>query len=132
MATKDPVGGTTEIKPEEHVVDLAAKEHWKKGNSLFEESKFDEAIKEYTEALKVDEKYADAYFNRALTERVINDFEAAKRDLETVIELQPKSADAPLLIGDMAESDNDLLGARYWYEKSLANNPGLCGGEEQA
>ena len=40
-----------------------------------------------------------------------------------VLELQPKSADAPLLIGDIAESNNDLLGARYWYEKSLANNP---------
>ncbi len=109
--------------PEAHVVDLAAKEHWKKGNSLFEESKFDEAIKEYNEALKVDDKYADAYFNRALTERVTNDFDGAKRDLEVVMTLQPKSADAPLLIGDIAESKNDLLGARYWYEKSLASNP---------
>ena len=122
MATKDP-GAAPEIKPEEHVVDVAAKEHWKKGNSLFEESKFTEAIAEYNEALKVDEKYADAYFNRALTERVTNDFEGAKRDLEVVLKLQPKSADAPLLIGDIAETANDLLGARFWYEKSLANNP---------
>ncbi len=107
----------------EHVVDMAAKEHWKKGNSFFEESKFDEAIAEYNEALKIDEKYADAYFNRALTERVMNNFDGAKHDLEVVISLQPKSADAPLLIGDIVESANDLLGARYWYEKSLANNP---------
>lgn len=106
-----------------HVVDIAAKEHWKKGNSLFEESKFSEAITEYNEALKIDEKYADAYFNRALTERVTNDFDGAKRDLETVLKLQPKSADAPLLIGDIAENANDLIAARGWYEKSLANNP---------
>ena len=104
-------------------VDPVAKEHWRKGNSLFEESKFEEAIKEYGEALKIDEKYADAYFNRALTERVINDFAAAKRDLEIVIDLQPESADAPLLIGDMAESNKDYIGARFWYEKSLTNNP---------
>lgn len=107
----------------EHVVDIAAKEHWKKGNAFFEESKFEDAIKEYNAALAIDERYPDAYFNRALTERVMNNFDAAKKDLEMVITLQPKSADAPLLIGDIAESGNDLIGARYWYEKSLANNP---------
>ena len=104
-------------------VNPAAKEHWKKGNALFEESKFAEAIEEYNEAIRTDEKYADAYFNRALTERVKNNFSAAKKDLEAVMELQPKSADAPLLIGDIAESNNDLLGARFWYEKSLACKP---------
>ncbi len=100
-----------------------AKDHWKKGNSLFEESKFADAIDEYNEALKIDSKYADAYFNRALTHRIMNNFDLAKKDLEVVMELQPKSPDAPLLIGDMAESNNDLLGARYWYEKSLSLNP---------
>ncbi len=104
-------------------VNPEAKEHWKKGNSFFEESKFEEAIKEYTEAIRVDKSYADAHFNRALTERVINDFTSARADLEKVLELQPKSYDAPLLIGDMAESKNDMLGARYWYERALANNP---------
>ncbi len=104
-------------------VDPQAKEHWKKGNALFEESKFEDAIKEYTEAMRVDKNYADAYFNRALTERVINDFQSARADLEKVLELQPKSYDAPLLIGDMAENKNDMLGARYWYERALANNP---------
>ena len=48
------------------LVDPAAKEHWKKGNSLFEANSFDEAIKEFTDAISVDKNYADAYFNRAL------------------------------------------------------------------
>jgi len=109
-----------DVKP---AVNPMAKDHWKRGNSLFEESKFSEAIQEYVEALKIDSQYADAYFNRALTHRIMNNFDAAKKDLEVVIQLQPRSADAPLLIGDMAESNNDLLGARYWYEKALANNP---------
>ncbi len=123
MAENKNPKGSGEGKQAEHVVDLAAKEHWKKGNAYFEESKFDDAINEYNEALKIDEKYADAYFNRALTERVINKLDEAKRDLETVISLQPKSADAPLLIGDIAENSNDLLSARYWYERSLSNDP---------
>ncbi len=100
-----------------------AKERWRKGNSLFEDSKFQEALAEFTEAIKVDPDYADAYFNRALTNRILNKFDEAKRDLETVMKIQPKSGDAPLLIGDMAESGNDLIGARVWYEKALANNP---------
>ncbi|MDE1869132.1 MAG: AAA family ATPase [Candidatus Micrarchaeota archaeon] len=108
------------VKPQ---VNPTAKEHWKKGNSFFEEGKFDDAIREYNEALTVEPKYADAYFNRALTHRVQNNFSAAKKDLEVVMELQPKSADAPLLIGDISESNNDFIGARFWYEKSLANNP---------
>jgi SpoVK/Ycf46/Vps4 family AAA+-type ATPase len=108
---------------EVHEVPIEAKEHWRKGNALFEESKFDEAINEYNEAMKIDPKYADAYFNRALTERLTQNFSAAKKDLEYVMELQPKSADAPLLIGDIAESNNDFTGAKYWYERSLANNP---------
>ncbi|MDE1833019.1 MAG: AAA family ATPase [Candidatus Micrarchaeota archaeon] len=104
-------------------VNPEAKEHWKKGNSLFEESKFEDAVGEFNEAIRVDKGYADAYFNRALTHRVMNNFSAARADLETVMELQPKSADAPLLIGDMAESENDYIEARRWYERSLANNP---------
>ena len=104
-------------------VNEQAKEHWRKGNSLFEQSKFQDAITEYNEALKIDPKYADAYFNRALTYRIMHDYDSAQKDLETVMKLQPKSADAPLLVGDMLESKNDFLGARFWYEKSLSNNP---------
>jgi len=92
-------------------------------NSLFESSKFDEAIVEFSEAIKIDPEYADAYFNRALTERITRNFDAAKDDLKKVMELQPSSPDAPLLFGDIEETNNDLLDARYWYEKSLSISP---------
>ena len=111
-STADPDRGS-----EVHEVPIEAKEHWRKGNALFEESKFEDAVKEYNEAMRIDSKYADAYFNRALTERLMQDYTAAKKDLEYVMELQPKSPDAPLLIGDIAESNNDYIGARYWYER---------------
>ena len=105
-------------------VDLNAKDHWKKGNSMFEASKFDDAIKEFDEAIRIDPKYADAYFNKALTERIIRNYDAAKADLEKVMGLQPSSPDAPLLLGDILESGNDLLGAKFWYEKSLKIDSG--------
>ncbi len=113
-----------ELKPQaQPKVNEQAVEHWKKGNANFEASKMEEAVAEYTEALKIDPKYADAYFNRALAYRINQDYESAKKDLETVIKLQPKSWDAPMLIGDILEANNDFIGARSWYEKALSNNP---------
>jgi len=105
--------GKREVNPE-------AKEHWRKGNSLFESSKFTDAITEFNLAIQIDPEYSDAYFNRALTERLMHKYEDAKADLQKVMELEPKSPDAPLLYGDMAEASNDLVGAKYWYEKSLS------------
>ncbi len=115
---KTPNGsqGKKEVNPQ-------AKEHWMRGNSFFDESKFNEAIKEYGEAIAIDKDYASAYFNRALNNTITKSFDAAKKDLQSVMELEPKSADAPLLMGDIAEQQDDLLGARFWYERSLANNP---------
>ena len=109
--------------PPKKPVDPVAKEHWRKGNSLFETKNYDGAIAEFTEAINIDNEYADAYFNRALAYRMKEDFSSAKKDLDKVMELEPKSADAPLLVGDIAETNNDLVGARFWYEKALANNP---------
>jgi SpoVK/Ycf46/Vps4 family AAA+-type ATPase len=115
-----------ESKPEapaEHVVTPETKELWRKGNALFEESKYEDALKAFTDAIAMDAKYADAYFNRALTYRILNDFASAKKDLQVVMELQPKSADAPLLMGDIAEGNEDLIGARFWFEKALSLKP---------
>ena len=123
MSDGTGTGAKAAVSPPPPAVNDAAKDHWRKGNALFESSKFQEAITEYNEALKIDAKYADAYFNRALTYRIMHDYESAQKDLEVVLKLQPKSADAPLLIGDILESKNDFLGARFWYEKSLSNNP---------
>lgn len=107
----------------EKAVNPEAKDHWKKGNGFFEDDEFEKAISEYNQAISIDPKYADAYFNKALTERIQKKYNEAREDLEKVILLQPSSYDAPLLIGDILESQKDYLEARMWYERSLAKNP---------
>ena len=107
----------------QHVVSSEAKEAWRHGNSLFEESKFEEAIEQYSSAINIDGEYADAYFNRSLNETMLHRYDDAKKDLQRVMELQPSSPDAPLLMGDIAEANNDLISARFWYEKSLSLKP---------
>jgi SpoVK/Ycf46/Vps4 family AAA+-type ATPase len=108
---------------EQHVVSREVKEFWRHGNSLFEESKFEEAIEQYTRAIELDGEYADAYFNRALNETMLHRYSEAKQDLQKVMELQPSSPDAPLLMGDISETNDDLISARFWYEKSLSLKP---------
>ncbi|MCL5434049.1 MAG: AAA family ATPase [Candidatus Marsarchaeota archaeon] len=119
----NPSDNKKDLKPEKKPVDPLAKEHWRKGNTLFESKDYDGAITEFTAAINIDKKYGDAYFNRALTYRMKEEYGLAKKDLDLIMELEPKSADAPLLIGDISEANNDLVGARFWYEKALANNP---------
>jgi len=101
----------------------AAKEHWKKGNTFFEERNLEEAIIEYNEALKIDGKYADAYFNKALTEYMMEMLEATEKDLKKVLQIQPESPDATILMGDVEKKKSDLAKAKYWYEKALKYHP---------
>jgi SpoVK/Ycf46/Vps4 family AAA+-type ATPase len=110
-------------QPENKQPSPEAKELWRTGNASFQEGKLEDALKSYVKALEIDGDYTDAYFNRALVYRILGDISSAKKDLEKVMEIQPKSADAPLLMGDIAESSDDYLGAKFWYEKSLANKP---------
>ncbi|MGC8567946.1 MAG: ATP-binding protein [Candidatus Micrarchaeia archaeon] len=118
-----PEGAKPAAENEKYTINIAAKDHWRKGNSFFEEGNYLEALKEYSTAIEIDNKYADAYFNRALTERILQNYESAKKDINILIELQPESPDGPLLMGDIAESNEDFITARYWYEKALQINP---------
>lgn len=100
-----------------------SKLRWIAGNILFEEGKLAEALEEFTAAASIDPKYADAYFNKALTESMMGNLDSAVKDLEKVLKLQPKSHDAPLLMGDIQEKRGKLADAKRWYEKALENYP---------
>ncbi len=100
-----------------------AKARWHTGNVLFEQGKLDDALHEFSAAIKLDPKYADAYFNRALTQRMLHNDDEVIRDLNKVLELQPTSPDAAVLMGDVEEAKGDLENARQWYEKALKYYP---------
>ncbi len=100
-----------------------AKELYKQAGAQFEENKFEESIKLYSEAIMEDPLYSSAYFNRALAYAILNKYEEATRDAEKVLDIEPDSYDAPYVMGIIAEYQNDFQGAKEWYEKSLAKNP---------
>lgn len=100
-----------------------AKLRWNTGNVLFEQGKFADALKEFAAAVSIDPNYANAYFNRALTEVTIGDFDPAIKDLNKVFALQPKSHDAAVLMGNIEERKKNYTKAKQWYEKALEFYP---------
>jgi SpoVK/Ycf46/Vps4 family AAA+-type ATPase/intein/homing endonuclease len=100
-----------------------AKEFYTKAGAAFEENKFEEAIDLYSKAIDADPNYASAYFNRALSYAILNRYEEAERDAESVMDIEPDSHDAPYVMGIVAEYQHDYEGAKEWYERALAKNP---------
>ena len=52
------------------------------------------SIEDFTKALELDKKYADAFFNRGLSYLNLKDYKAAIADLTRVIEINPKDYQA--------------------------------------
>lgn len=112
-------------------INAEAKQHWRDGNALFEENKYTEAISEYNKALVIDSKYIDAYFNKGLAERLLQNYIASKKDFESVLELDPSSVDAIVLLGDIEEEANNYQEAKAFYEKALVVNPEYSEGKSR-
>jgi tetratricopeptide (TPR) repeat protein len=80
------------IKSLEKIKNLTADGHIIKGNAYYSDKKFDDAIEEYTAAIKLNPIDALAYNNRGLTYKKIKKFDRAIEDYNKAIELEPKFA----------------------------------------
>jgi tetratricopeptide (TPR) repeat protein len=69
-------------------------EHFEHGNNLFSEEHYEQAIIEYTNAIKLDPKFAGAYYNRGVTYGKKEQYELAIADYSEAIKVYPKHADA--------------------------------------
>lgn len=67
-----------------------AEEHRLKGNDLFKESKFPEALKEFDEGLKRNPKSVAIFSNRSATWIKLMQFPEALKDAEKCLELDPQ------------------------------------------
>ena len=100
----------------------AARKYYDEAEKLFEENKFDEAIKLYNKAIEADDKYASAYFNRALSYALLKEYESAARDAVAAMQLEPECCDGPYVLGVIREYQNDYVGAAKWYHIALSKN----------
>jgi SpoVK/Ycf46/Vps4 family AAA+-type ATPase len=127
MADQPKKGGGSSNKPKDQpkydTRNPQAKELYQKAGEAFENDKFEEAIDFYSQAIKLDPIYSNAYFNRALSYAIISKYAEATRDAEKVLDLEPDSCDAPFVMGVINEYQMKYEEAKEWYEKSLKANP---------
>ena len=69
--------------------------HYSRGNDQYDKGQYDQAISDYTEAIKINPNLAGAYNNRGLTySHDKGDYDRAISDFSKAIEINPRNADA--------------------------------------
>ncbi|MDR2152972.1 MAG: tetratricopeptide repeat protein [Helicobacteraceae bacterium] len=72
----------------------AAKEAFDRGVATYEQGNLQEAIKQYTQAIKIDPNSAQAYNNRGIAYGKLGDYGKAIADFTQAIKIDPKYATA--------------------------------------
>ncbi len=85
-----------------------------------------DALDDYNTAIKLKPNFAPAYYNRGNLMQFEENWERAKADFKTVVELKPKPdyvllSQAFLHLAKLAEREGNLAGARLYYAQAYFN-----------
>jgi tetratricopeptide (TPR) repeat protein len=94
-----------------------------RGNEHLDKGEYDEALADYTEALRLDPGYACAYANRGIAHIRKGDYAQALPDLDRAIRLDPGLADAYLNRGFVRHQQGLYDRAIADYSQALRLNP---------
>jgi tetratricopeptide (TPR) repeat protein len=101
----------------------SANDHKRRGLAFLEKGDLDRAIAEFTKAIDINPKDADAYAHRAYAFGEKDDYDREISDWTKVIEIYPKAAYAYLQRGLAYGEKDDLDRAIADYTKALSINP---------
>ncbi len=87
---RSPIVHTVQDAETDMVMDLKTAAHYNKGNALYLQEKYKEAIEAYTHAIEVETDYYIAWFNRACMYTKLGNTEQALIDLKQAIKLNKK------------------------------------------
>lgn len=102
----------------------SAEEYVERGNLYLNAKKYDEAIADYTAALKLDAANVWALANRGITHVWKREFADAQKDLTAAEARDPTNSVALRAEGLMAEFKGECAKAVDFYTRSLASEPG--------
>lgn len=107
----------------------SASHYFKNGSAKYQLKNYVSAIKDFDEAININNSYTDAYYLRALCYGTLKKYSKALSDFNKVIELDPNYKDAYINRGFyVLEKTGDYQGAIRDYNKYLE----LSGDEENA
>jgi tetratricopeptide (TPR) repeat protein len=93
--------------------------HYLAGSLSLAGEKYDAAILELDQAIKLDPNLVAAYIELGQVYQARNDLEAAIERYQKALSLQPKSAPLNALIGNLYLHKGDLLNAERYYQQAL-------------
>ncbi|MGA9049012.1 MAG: tetratricopeptide repeat protein [Dehalococcoidia bacterium] len=100
-----------------------AKEHFDKGQEYSMHKQYDEAISEYTSAIKMDGQYTEAYWERGITYCDIHEYDKSINDVYMVLYLNPNDAWAYYLRGSDYEFKDEYDKAIDDFNTAIELNP---------
>jgi tetratricopeptide (TPR) repeat protein len=103
-----------------------AQELFKKGNEQFDQSDYQGAVNSFTEAIKLNPKYANAYNDRGVTRFQLADKQGAIEDYNQAIKINPNYADAYYNRGNSRSDLGDKEGAIRDYTQAIKINPNFA------
>ena len=100
-----------------------AEDYYNRGNKYREQGNLDQAIYDYTKAIKANSKYSKAYYNRANSYVKQGKLAEAIEDYTKAVEINPLYTEAYYNMGNTYEKQGDLAQAVASYTKALETNP---------
>src|SRR5687767_8791976 len=97
----------------------SAQEFNREGIALGREGKFEDAVSFFTQAIAIDPKYDEAYYNRGKAKLNLKQFRGAIKDFDIAIKLRPKYGDAYNNRGIAKKKIGDVTGAIRDYTLAL-------------
>ena len=85
---------------------------------------FDNAIKSYKKAIKINPDFAEAYYNMAIAQKVIGEFEEAIKNYKKALKIKPDYFEAHYNLGNILSEKGDKKAAINCYEYALQIKPG--------
>ena len=100
--------------------------HYQRGNALATEGRLDEALAEFTEALRLDPGLVDARNNRGLVLARQGRNAEARREYQEALRYRPRHADALYNLAQLDASEGRADAALAGLERALEANPALA------
>jgi tetratricopeptide (TPR) repeat protein len=102
---------------------VSAEDYMDRGYEYLQKKQYDKAIEDFTEAIRLDPKLADAYLNRGVAFEKKKEYDKAIKDYTEVIRLSPKDGDAYFNRGVAYEKKEEYDKAIEDYTEAIRLDP---------